>query len=153
MESIGYVAMYFLRGKLPWQGLKARNMEEKYERIKIKKVNTDPFELCEGYPIEFGIYINHCRNALMKNQPTRICATCSENYSIAKAIGSTIVMIGLWNNKKGKRGRRKRRKQKKNGSKNNKSRTKANFDMRLCLNHVSVNIKAAISCALLQHQT
>ena len=34
MESIGYVCMYFLRGMLPWQGLKANNKRDKYERIK-----------------------------------------------------------------------------------------------------------------------
>jgi casein kinase 1 len=40
MESIGYVAMYFLRGMLPWQGLKANNKRDKYERIKEKKLTT-----------------------------------------------------------------------------------------------------------------
>ena len=40
MESIGYVIMYFLRGMLPWQGLKANNKRDKYERIKEKKLTT-----------------------------------------------------------------------------------------------------------------
>jgi hypothetical protein len=40
MESIGYMVMYFLRGELPWQGLKAKNKREKYERIKEKKLAT-----------------------------------------------------------------------------------------------------------------
>jgi casein kinase I family protein HRR25 len=32
--------MYFLRGNLPWQNLRANNQKEKYERIMEKKLAT-----------------------------------------------------------------------------------------------------------------
>ncbi|KAF7257792.1 hypothetical protein EG68_05351 [Paragonimus skrjabini miyazakii] len=50
MESLGYVLMYFLRGSLPWQGLKAGTKRQKYERICEKKMETPVEVLCEGYP-------------------------------------------------------------------------------------------------------
>ena len=42
--------MYFLRGSLPWQGLKAATNKQKYEKIGEKKQTTPIKELCEGFP-------------------------------------------------------------------------------------------------------
>lgn len=50
MESLGYVLMYFLRGCLPWQGLKAATKRQKYERISENKMSTPIEELCKGFP-------------------------------------------------------------------------------------------------------
>ena len=50
LESLGYVLMYFNRGSLPWQGLKAATKRQKYERISEKKMSTSIEELCKGFP-------------------------------------------------------------------------------------------------------
>ena len=50
LESLGHVFMYFLRGSLPWQRLKAATNEQKYEKIGEKKQTTLIKELCEGFP-------------------------------------------------------------------------------------------------------
>lgn len=52
LESLGHVFMYFLRGGLPWQGLRAATNKQKYEKIGEKKQNTPISELCEGFPGE-----------------------------------------------------------------------------------------------------
>ena len=50
LEAIGYVLMYFLKGVLPWQGLKVDKREDRYKKIYEKKKNTTPEELCQGFP-------------------------------------------------------------------------------------------------------
>jgi serine/threonine protein kinase len=50
LEALGHVFMYFLRGGLPWQGLKAATNKQKYEKIGEKKQTTAIKELCEGFP-------------------------------------------------------------------------------------------------------
>lgn len=62
MESIGYVLMYFLRGSLPWQGLKGDTREQKYSKILKKKITTPISVLCEGFPEEFKTYFHYCRS-------------------------------------------------------------------------------------------
>ena len=52
LESLGYVLLYFLRGSLPWQGLKANTKKQKYERILEKKAEIPTEELCKGFPGE-----------------------------------------------------------------------------------------------------
>lgn len=72
MESLGYVFMYFNRGSLPWQGLKAATKKQKYEKISEKKSSTSIESLCKGYPAEFAMYLNYCRSLRFEEGPDYI---------------------------------------------------------------------------------
>ncbi|KAG6888896.1 hypothetical protein C0992_007220 [Termitomyces sp. T32_za158] len=69
LEALGHVFMYFLRGSLPWQGLKAATNKQKYEKIGEKKQTTPIKELCDGFPEEFGIYLNYVRKLGFEETP------------------------------------------------------------------------------------
>ncbi|KAE8240233.1 hypothetical protein A4X03_0g8569 [Tilletia caries] len=69
LESLGHVFMYFLRGGLPWQGLKAATNKQKYEKIGEKKQSTPIRELCVGFPEEFGIFLNYVRKLGFEENP------------------------------------------------------------------------------------
>ncbi|KAI9292885.1 putative casein kinase I [Neoconidiobolus thromboides FSU 785] len=69
LESLGYVLMYFCRGSLPWQGLKAASKKQKYDRIMEKKMTTPTDVLCAGYKREFAIYLNYTRSLRFDDKP------------------------------------------------------------------------------------
>jgi serine/threonine protein kinase len=50
LESMGYMLVNFLSGRLPWQGLKALTKQEKYNRIGQKKRQMPISEICRGLP-------------------------------------------------------------------------------------------------------
>jgi serine/threonine protein kinase len=55
LEAIGYVLVYFLKGELPWQGMKAKTKKEKYKKIMDKKIDSTPDFLCADIPGIFKI--------------------------------------------------------------------------------------------------
>src|SRR5277367_4445842 len=69
LEAHGRVFMYFLRGGLPWQGLKAATNKQKYEKIGEKKQLTAIKELTEGFPNEFGQYLQYVRELGFEDTP------------------------------------------------------------------------------------
>ncbi|KGQ09555.1 Casein kinase I isoform delta [Beauveria bassiana D1-5] len=69
LESLGYVLLYFARGSLPWQGLKAATEEQKNELIKQEKLNMPVTKLCEGLPGEFAAYVSYTRSLRFKDRP------------------------------------------------------------------------------------
>ncbi|XP_010512404.1 PREDICTED: casein kinase 1-like protein 10 [Camelina sativa] len=69
LESLGYVLMYFLRGSLPWQGLKALTKKQKYEKISEKKMLTPVEVLCKSFPSEFTSYFHYCRSLRFEDKP------------------------------------------------------------------------------------
>lgn len=60
LEALGHMFMYFLRGSLPWQGLKADTLKERYQKIGDTKRATPIEVLCDGYP-EMATYLRYVR--------------------------------------------------------------------------------------------
>eukprot|EP00746_Dinoflagellata_sp_MGD_P141681 gnl/MRDRNA2_/MRDRNA2_74753_c0_seq3.p1 gnl/MRDRNA2_/MRDRNA2_74753_c0~~gnl/MRDRNA2_/MRDRNA2_74753_c0_seq3.p1 ORF type:complete len:512 (-),score=63.17 gnl/MRDRNA2_/MRDRNA2_74753_c0_seq3:89-1531(-) len=80
LESLGYVLMYFNRGKLPWQGKYSGSQNSPHSMIrKIGRCKEQiSFKtLCHGFPDEFVEYFNHCRSLEFTDQP---------NYSYLRSL-------------------------------------------------------------------
>lgn len=69
MEALGHVFFYFLKGQLPWQGLKAPTNKQKYEKIGEKKRTTPINDLCSGFPPQFGVYLQRVRALQFEEEP------------------------------------------------------------------------------------
>ena len=69
LESIGYVLVYFLKGCLPWQGLKVKVKEERYKKILEKKKETTSKDLCQGLPNIFETFVSYTRNLDYLEEP------------------------------------------------------------------------------------
>jgi hypothetical protein len=61
--------IYFLKGSLPWMGIKDIADDQKNSAIYQLKVDTSPKELCEGCPKEFLTYLEYCRSLKFDSKP------------------------------------------------------------------------------------
>jgi hypothetical protein len=70
LESLGYVLVYFMKGKLPWQNLKNKDRtKNRYEAIAEKKLTTSIPTLCYGCPAEFQMFLQYCRGLKFDESP------------------------------------------------------------------------------------
>ena len=69
LESLAYIMVYFIKGELPWQNLKAKSRKEKYSQIFRMKKNSVPNELCEFLPEEMKTFVNYIINLNNNKKP------------------------------------------------------------------------------------
>lgn len=74
LESLGYILVYFLKGKLPWQGVRGPGNQVRYEKILEIKISTSYNSLCEDIPgkaklEEFLIYLRNVKQLKFDNKP------------------------------------------------------------------------------------
>jgi len=73
LESLGFTLIEFALGRLPWQGIKAKQKTELHSKIAQKKVNTPIEILCSDLPKEFATYLHYCRALCFKEKPAYNC--------------------------------------------------------------------------------
>lgn len=69
IESLAYMLVYFCRGSLPWQGLKAQTKKQKYDRIMEKKMTITADVLTRNLPYEFSLFLNYARSLRFDDKP------------------------------------------------------------------------------------
>ena len=69
IECIAYNLIYLIKGKLPWQGVKAVNKKDKYQKIMEQKQLYQPDLLCEGLSEEFPTLLKYARKLDFDEKP------------------------------------------------------------------------------------
>ena len=69
LESIGYMLIYFMKGALPWMGIKIANKKELYLKMAKFKKEYEPEQLCENLPREFVDYVKYVKNLEFEENP------------------------------------------------------------------------------------
>ena len=70
IESFIYMVLYFLAKKLPWQGLKAKNVGEKYKKIYEYKKDFNYRSFCRNYPKEIILLFDYVYSLAFTEKPS-----------------------------------------------------------------------------------
>ena len=82
IESIGYMIIFFMKKKLPWQGIKGNSYKECYHKLYLMKKHMDLELLCRGLPGEIVEYMKYAKSLAFEQEP---------NYKYLKNLFQTIL--------------------------------------------------------------
>ena len=88
LESLFYVLVYLVDGRLPWQKVYGRSKLEKYEEILHLKNTTHPFIICRSFSREIGRCLEYVKNLQYEEEP---------NYTFLKIIFEGEMKKKGWN--------------------------------------------------------
>jgi len=69
LESIGYMLIYFMKGRLPWQGIKRNTQDKHFKEVMDMKNSMKLDLLCKGIPEEFVKYMKYCKELMFEEKP------------------------------------------------------------------------------------
>ena len=69
LESIAYMIIYFMRGKLPWQGVTGNKKMERYLKIYKMKKNVTPEDLCKSLPKQMTEFMRYIKQLDFEQEP------------------------------------------------------------------------------------
>ena len=69
LESIGYMLIYLIKGRLPWDNIRVDNKRSSYLKLSLYKKNLSPEILCSNLPKEFSDYIRYVKNLNFEDDP------------------------------------------------------------------------------------
>ena len=69
LESMLYILIYFLKGKLPWQDIKAKQKEERHKLIFQIKSKVTIESLCKDIPEEFAELLKYVKSLQFDEKP------------------------------------------------------------------------------------
>lgn len=69
LEALGHVFLYFVRGNLPWQGVKAPQNDTRHDLMCEKKQSTSIDDLCRDFPLQFSEYLTYTRSMTFEQDP------------------------------------------------------------------------------------
>ena len=69
LESIGYMIIYLITGKLPWSKVSNPSMIDRYKNVLNLKQNISNQELCKGLPSEIFQYMEYVKYLKFEEKP------------------------------------------------------------------------------------
>ena len=85
LESLCYMLYFFLRGNLPWMGIKEKNKEDLDKKILEKKVETVNEILGQDLPIQFCEFLAYAKNLKYEDDP---------DYNLFKGKMMEVICLG-----------------------------------------------------------